>query len=125
MFGFVSRKEFEAHQASHYQQVTNLALECVSLKERIAKLEAANNCRDGKHEWFGVSTHDIGDGRTAYTVTTSSPDASCKHCGIKKDEWEKLQRDKTLALVVDAAVRSQTMAKNAKRTPTPRKKGKK
>ena len=86
------------------------------LSDRIAKLKAANNCRDGKHEWQTLlhEATKARDGSIMITGFEIKAHESCKHCAVKKDEFE----NKNFVY--------QHMGKNIKRTqPKPRKKGKK
>ena len=82
MFGFVSKKKFEEY-SNRIIDFNALVIskqsdyiECImKLKDRIAKLEAANNCRDGKHVW--VCSEIIPNIQLTSKI-------SCKHCGVNK-----------------------------------------
>lgn len=92
MFGFVSKKEFEDLRQLTSQISQNASGLIYELQRRIDKLEAANNCRDGKHEW--ESTQQIVqqgnfDNGVATIRDIKIIHTKCKHCAIKKDEWEK------------------------------------
>lgn len=96
MFGFVSRKEFDALK-NKFNDVLNAGDKTVdNFQTRITKLEAANNCRDGKHEWEKLplihkipqTKRDVELGIEA-SVSWGETHEACKHCDIKNDEVEK------------------------------------
>lgn len=85
MFGFVSRKEFEDLKTRYELTNRNLSGFMERVNNQLNKLEATLNCRDGKHEW-GMITDIRNLGADTFT---SNVVTGCKHCAIKKDEWEK------------------------------------
>lgn len=98
MFGFVSRKEFDIldkTQDAIIKVQNDQALKIAAMLDKIAKLEAANNCRDGKHEWvYYVETTEFSDIASVFVPYESNlikPHQACKHCGVERDKWENNQ----------------------------------
>lgn len=85
MFGLVSRKDWEL--LANAQESMHKCL--CEFRARIEKLEAANNCRDGKHEWVEYPNIVTTTSMICTTFTNKGTYTACKHCAIKKDEWEK------------------------------------
>jgi len=108
MFRFVSRKEFEELQERNTVNETligTLTTEFMKTAQRISKLEAANNCRDGKHEWEtayqqvsnGEKWLNTPDGLKLFELTKddiSKPYARCKHCDAKPIVEQSAKRKK-------------------------------
>jgi len=134
----VSRKEFEEFKRKNNDTRCIDRTEYHDLNKRITKLEATLNCRDGKHEWILTSVvHEIKQTEMSIKLgvvggyVDGTKEYTCKHCAIKKDEWEKkiLPTKPTGTISGDEVWGGEgygksTMAKNAKPQPK-RKKGKK
>lgn len=96
----VGRKEFDAMVNALNNRIRNaeniIDEQAKYWDGKFAKLEAANNCRDGKHEWETAGEiKNLGNG-----VFTNVAFTSCKHCTIKKDEWEKNKPTSDLAQAI-------------------------
>lgn len=94
---WVSRKEFDEAvtngtnaRIALSNMVDNLTKHVCRLDDKISKLEATLNCRDGKHEW--INFYEIALTATGTNLGKSKQGLECKHCTIKKDEWEEQQK---------------------------------
>ena len=118
-FPFVSRKEFEKLVSRYEALDLNVTRAILELQNKVGNLESTLNCRDGKHEWEYIPSERKGlTGLGNSIILQTEPHYACKHCAIKKDEWEKPQRDAAYAAAEHAS-------KNAKKPQPKRKKGKK